>query len=412
MTTGEKLNWKGRRLDVHVGPVAHGGHCVARHEGRVLFVRHALPGEHVTAEVTEDKGGSYCRADAVEILSASPDRVQPPCPLSGPGACGGCDWQHASGEAQRRLKAAVVSEHLSKATNRDIDVTVEELTGGLLGWRTRVRMAVGYDRLPGFHPHRSHGVIPVGHCPITVPGLVESVAGQEFAKDSEIELVRDGSGRIHARQVRLVRGYRGRMRWERTPIAGDGGAVEFAAGRHWEMAAFNFWQVHPAAADTFAAAVGEWTQASPGSCAWDLYSGVGLFASVLAAQVGPAGRVVAVEQAGQSSVDSARLLADLPQVTSVARKVELALRDGSLDGPDPEVVVLDPPRKGAGHEVVDTIAARRPTRVVYVACDPAALGRDVARFMLRGYRLDQVRAFDAFPMTHHVEAVALLSRGD
>lgn len=412
MTAREKVNWKGRRLDVEVGPVAHGGHCVARHEGRVLFVRHALPGERVTAEVTEDKGGSYCRADAVEILTASRDRVEPPCPLSGPGACGGCDWQHASGEAQRKLKAAVVSEHLSKATKRDIPVVVEELTGGLLGWRTRVRMAVGYDQLPGFHPHRSHAVIPVGHCPITVPGLVESVAGQEFTKDSEIELVRDGGGRINARQLKLVRGYRGRMHWQRTPIAGDGEAVEFAAGRHWAMDAYNFWQVHPAAADTLASAVAEWTHASPGSCVWDLYSGVGIFASVLAEQVGTAGRVLAVEQAGQSSMDSERLLRDLPQVQPVLRKVETAIREGLLDDADPEVVVLDPPRKGAGHEVVDYIASRVPERVVYVACDPAALGRDVARFMLHGYRLDVVRAFDAFPMTHHVEAVALLSPGD
>ncbi|ONI79410.1 RNA methyltransferase [Actinosynnema sp. ALI-1.44] len=410
MTTGEKLNWKGRRLDVEVGVVAHGGHCIARHEGRVLFVRHALPGERVIAEVTEDKGGSYCRADAVEILSASPDRVEPPCPLSGPGACGGCDWQHASGAAQRDLKAAVVAEHLAKATKRTIPVVVEELTGGLLGWRTRVRMAVGYDGMPGFHPHRSHAVVPVGHCPITVPGLVESVAGQDFTKDSELELVRDGRGRINARQLKLTRGHRGRTHWRRTPVAGDGEAVEFAAGRHWDMDAYNFWQIHPAAADTLALAVGEWAQASKGACAWDLYSGVGLFASVLAGQTGPGGRVFAVESA-QSSSDSQRLLADLPQVKSVSRRVEHALRDELLDSPDPEVVVLDPPRKGAGHDVVDDIAERQPERVVYVACDPAALGRDVARFQQHGYRLEQVRAFDAFPMTHHVEAVALLIPG-
>nr|WP_232327891.1 TRAM domain-containing protein [Kibdelosporangium sp. MJ126-NF4]CEL14681.1 RNA methyltransferase, TrmA family [Kibdelosporangium sp. MJ126-NF4]CTQ96689.1 RNA methyltransferase, TrmA family [Kibdelosporangium sp. MJ126-NF4] len=412
MTAGAKLNWKGRRLDIEVGVVAHGGHCIARYEGRVLFVRHALPGERVIAEVTEDKGGSFCRADAVEILTASPDRVQAPCPLSGPGACGGCDWQHASAEAQRKLKATVVSEHLAKATGRSIPVVVEELTGGLLGWRTRVRMAVGYDGMPGFHPHRSHAVVPVGHCPITVPGLVESVAGQDFAKDSELELVRDGRGHINARQIKLTRGHRGRMHWQRTPVAGEGEAVEFAAGRHWEMDAFNFWQVHPAAADTLAVAVGEWAEASLGAWAWDLYSGVGLFASVLAEQVGPDGRVLAVEQSGPSSSDSHRLLADLPQVVSVSRRVENALRDGVLDGPDPEVVVLDPPRKGAGHDVVDAIAARGPQRVVYVACDPAALGRDVARFQLHGYRLEVVRAFDAFPMTHHVEAVALLIPGD
>jgi tRNA/tmRNA/rRNA uracil-C5-methylase (TrmA/RlmC/RlmD family) len=409
VSTKPKLDWKGRRFDVEVGAVAHGGHCVARSEGRVVFVRYALPGERVTVQVTEDKGGSFCRADAVEIIEASPDRVDPPCPVAVPGGCGGCDWQHASGEAQRRLKAAVVAEHLRKATSADHPVVVEELTGGLLEWRTRIRMAVGHDGSAGFHGHRSHGVLPVEHCPITVPGLVESVAGQQWQPAAEIELTRDGSGRIHSCQLGPLSRSNGRRQFPRHRITGSGEAVEFAAGRHWEFDAFGFWQVHPAAADTLAGVVAEWAQVSPGACAWDLYSGVGLFASVLAEQVGPSGVVYAVES-GRTSSDGAHSLADLPQVRMIGQKVEIALEHGLLDEPAPEVVVLDPPRKGAGHDVVDQIAARGPARVVYVACDPAALGRDVARFATHDYRLELVRAFDAFPMTHHVEAVALLTR--
>lgn len=410
MTTGSKVDWKGRRLDVEVGPVAHGGHCVARFEGRVVFVRHALPGEHVTVEVTEDKGGSFCRADAVEIITPSIDRVTPPCPLAVPEGCGGCDWQHASADAQRKLKAAVVAEHLAKATGRDIPVVVEELPGGLLEWRTRVRMAVGHERLAGFRRHRSHEVIPITHCPITVPDLVESVAGKDFAPNAEVELVRDGAGRFSSRQLGPMRMMGARRHVPRKPIDGSGTAVEFAAGRHWEIDAFTFWQVHPAAADTLASVVQEWAEAPEGGCAWDLYSGVGLFASVLAAQVGPNGLVRAVEQSS-AAFDSIRLLEDLTQVEVIPHKVEFAL-GGHLDGPDPDVVVLDPPRKGAGHDVVDQIAARRPARIIYVACDPAALGRDVARFATHSYRLELVRAFDAFPMTHHVEAVALLTPGE
>jgi tRNA/tmRNA/rRNA uracil-C5-methylase (TrmA/RlmC/RlmD family) len=410
VTTKPKLNWKGRRLDVTVGPVAHGGHCVARADGRVVFVRHALPGERVTVEVTEDKGGSFCRADAVNVIAASVDRVAPPCPLAVPGGCGGCDWQHATGDAQRALKASVVSEHLRRATGEDISVVVEELTGGLLEWRTRVRMAVSLDGEAGFREHRSHGVVPVSHCPITVPGLVESVASEQWPHGAELELVRDGAGRFHSRQIGPTE-YVGRRRVPaRRPIEGTGEAVEFAAGRHWDIDAFNFWQIHPAAADTLASVVGEWAEASPGACAWDLYSGVGLFASVLAGQVGADGLVRAVESSMAAS-DSERVLADLTQVQIVPQKVEWALKAGHLDGDKPEVVVLDPPRKGAGHEVVDRIAARNPARVIYVACDPAALGRDVARFMTHSYRLELVRAFDAFPMTHHVEAVALLTPG-
>jgi tRNA/tmRNA/rRNA uracil-C5-methylase (TrmA/RlmC/RlmD family) len=408
MSTKPKLDWKGRRLDVEVGAVAHGGHCVARAEGRVVFVRHALPGEQVTVEVTEDKGGSFCRGDAVEILEASPHRVAPPCPLAVPHGCGGCDWQHATPPAQRELKAAVVAEHLSKATGEQVPVVVEALTGGPLQWRTRVRMAVGYDGIAGFRGHRSHNVTPVGHCPITVPGLVESVAGQEWEPNSELELVRDGAGRFHSRQLGPAQMIGRRRIFPRSPIEGSGEAVEFAAGRHWDIDAFHFWQVHPAAADTLAGVVGEWAEASPGACAWDLYSGAGLFASVLAEQVGPEGLVRAVEQS-QAASDCMRILADLPQVEVVPHKVEWAVSGGPLDGPAPEVVVLDPPRKGAGHDVVDQIAARTPARIIYVACDPAALGRDVARFATHSYHLELIRAFDAFPMTHHVEAVALLT---
>jgi tRNA/tmRNA/rRNA uracil-C5-methylase (TrmA/RlmC/RlmD family) len=408
--TKPKVDWKGRRLDVEVGQVAHGGHCVARSEGRVVFVRHALPGERVTVVVTEDKGGSFCRADAVEILSPSPDRVTPQCPVAVPGGCGGCDWQHASADAQRRLKANVVAEHLRKATGMDIPVLVEELPGGLLEWRTRVRMAVGPDGAAGFRGHRSHDVIPVDHCPITVPGLVESVADRQWKRNAELELVRDGAGRFNSRQIGPLQMLGRRRVFPRQRIEGSGEAIEFAAGRHWELDAYTFWQVHPAAADTLASVIAEWAEASPGACVWDLYSGAGLFASVLAEQVGPTGLVRAVEQSSAAS-DSTRILADLPQVEVVPHKVEYALT-GPLDGPAPEVVVLDPPRKGAGHDVVDLIAARNPARVIYVACDPAALGRDVARFATHSYRLELVRAFDAFPMTHHVEAVALLTPGD
>jgi tRNA/tmRNA/rRNA uracil-C5-methylase (TrmA/RlmC/RlmD family) len=410
VTAKEKVNWKGRRLDVEVGAVAHGGHCVARSEGRVVFVRHALPGERVIVEVTEDKGGSFCRGDAVEIITPSADRVTPPCSLAAPGGCGGCDWQHASADAQRELKAAVVAEHLLKATGVDVPVVVEELPGGLLEWRTRVRMAVSYDGVAGFRGHRSHWIVPIGHCPITVPGLVETAAAKDWAPNAELELVRDGAGRFNSRQLGPPQMLGRRRLFPRHLIEGSGEAVEFAAGRHWEMDAFTFWQVHPAAADTLASVVAEWAEASPGACAWDLYSGVGLFASVLAAQVGPDGLVRAVEQSS-AAFDSIRILEDLPQVEVIPQKVESALAE-ALDGPAPEVVVLDPPRKGAGHEVVDQIAARRPARVIYVACDPAALGRDVARFATHSYRLELVRAFDAFPMTHHVETVALLTPGE
>ncbi|SHG10454.1 23S rRNA m(5)U-1939 methyltransferase [Streptoalloteichus hindustanus] len=398
----DRPDWTGRRLELEVGAPAHGGHCVARFEGRVVFVRHALPGERVLAEVTEDHGGSFCRADAVRVDAASPDRVPQPCPVARPGKCGGCDWQHATADAQRRIKAQVVAEQLRRIADVEWPVAVEALPGGLLDWRSRVRMAVDPAGRPGFRQHRGHAVVPVEHCPIAVPGAVEAVADRRWRRDLELEIVADDAGEVHVSELRPDRPAR--------LVAGGGVVVERAVGREWRLSPGVFWQVHPAAADALADTVREWAQAPAGGLAWDLYGGVGLFAAVLAEQVGADGSVLVVESARRSVSDGIANLGDLPQVRWEVGRVERVLGSPELADERPDVVVLDPPRKGAGRAVVDAIADRDPERVVHVACDPAALARDVGLFLDQGYTLAGLRAFDAFPMTHHVECVALLTR--
>ncbi|MEQ3552509.1 TRAM domain-containing protein [Pseudonocardia nematodicida] len=388
-------------LEFTVGPVAHGGHCVGRvgddraddPTGRVVFVRHALPGERVRAVVTEDAGGSYCRADAVAVLEASPDRVEPPCSWAGPGGCGGCDFQHATPEAQRRLKTAVLREQLARlaapaaplSTVPFDAVEVEELPGGPLGWRTRVRLAVDDAGVPGLRAHRSHDVCEIGDCPLVPGGALAEVLERRFRPGSEVDVTvhDDGAARVGS------------------------GATAHAAGRTWELSAGTFWQVHPALPDTLAAVVGEWADVPAGGVAWDLYGGVGLLASVLAGQAGPDGTVLVVESAPSAVADGAAALADLPQVEFVQGRAE---REIARLRPDPDVVVTDPPRTGLGRAAVRALTGRGPQRVVHVACDPAALGRDLALFAEYGYRVAGLRAFDAFPMTHHLEAVALLER--
>jgi len=383
-------SWVGRRFEVEVGPVAHGGHCVARHDGRVVFVRHTLPGERVVVAVTEDRGGSFCRGDAVSVLVAAPERVEPPCPVAAPGGCGGCDWQHATPAGQRALKAAVVAEQLRRLAHLEMEVEVEELPGGPLHWRTRTRLAVGDDGRPGFRAHRSHRIVAVDDCPIAAPGTVDAVVGRSWPPGAELSVAVDSTAHTHV----AVDGLAG------------GVAVERAVRREWRVAANSFWQAHPDSADLYAEVVAGWSGLAEGDSAWDLYAGAGLFAAVLAEQVGPSGSVMAVESYRPAAEDGAENLADLPQVRVFAGRVEAVLAAG--EGPDPRAVVLDPPRKGAGRAVVDAIAARGAARVVYVACDPAALARDVSIFAGHGYRLDGLRAFDSFPMTHHVECIALL----
>jgi len=350
----------GERFEAEVGPVAHGGHCIVRlpePESRVVFVRHTLPGERVVLEITEGtEGDKFWRGDAVEVREPSPDRVPAPCRFAGPGLCGGCDFQHVSLERQRDLKASVVREQLSRLARLDVEVTVEAVPGDDDGlhWRTRQRYVALPGGRRGMRKHRSHEVVEIDECLIEAPDRPSYVVGPH-----------------------------------RFEVADDG-----------------FWQVHPGAPAALVDTVLDYLQPAPGEAALDLYAGVGLFARFLKDAVGE-GRVVAIEGDADASALSTR---NCPGVVATPGRVDEVLRGEVHDEPF-DLVVLDPPREGAKRKVVEQIVARAPRAVAYVACDPAALARDVAIFAELGYELTRLRAFDLFPMTHHVECVALLTRG-
>jgi tRNA/tmRNA/rRNA uracil-C5-methylase (TrmA/RlmC/RlmD family) len=350
----------GETFEAEVGAVAHGGHCVVRHDDRVVFVRHALPGERVVVSVTEGSDGDrFWRGDAVSVLSASPDRVAPPCPYAGPSLCGGCDFQHATASAQRDLKSAVVREQLSRLAGLDLDVTVEEVPPSLR-WRTRMRYVALPEGARGLHVHRSDEVVRVDDC------LID--AG------------------LPAHAVETV-----------TTAYGS---------REFRVAPDGFWQSHLEAPRVLVESVLGLLRPQPGETALDLYAGVGLFAGFLADAVGPDGRVVAVEGSGIACRDAR---ANLPSSVAVGQGPVDRVLASAYDEPF-DLVVLDPPREGAKQKVVRQVVDRAPRGVAYVACDPAALARDLATFAALGYSLRTLRAFDLFPMTHHVECVALLAK--
>lgn len=393
----------GDRVPLEVGPVAHGGHCVARLDGLVVFVRHALPGERVLAEITEVRRG-YLRADAVEVLTASPDRVAPPCPYARPGACGGCDLQHVSADAQRQWKAAVVREQLRRlgglpaAEVEALGVRVAALPGGTLGWRSRVRYSVDADGRVGLLEHRSHRVVPVERCRIATSAIQQlPVTDRTWPDADAVEVVASSGGDVSVRA---------RHAGTPVPVQGPEQVRERAVGREWTLPAGVFWQGHPAAADTLAGAVVDLLEPRPAERVWDLYAGAGLFGAALADPVGPAGTVTLVEASPAAAAAARQNLSDLPAVRVVRSGVDTALRR-RLAGPV-DLVVLDPPRAGAGGSVVRALVAAGPRAVAYVACDPAAFARDVASFRAAGWSLVAVRAYDCFPMTHHVECVGLL----
>jgi tRNA/tmRNA/rRNA uracil-C5-methylase (TrmA/RlmC/RlmD family) len=402
----------GRVVEVEIGAAAHGGSCVARHDGRVIFVRHALPGERVRARVTEDRGGAYCRAEAVEILRAAEDRVTPPCPHAGPGRCGGCDWQHATGTAQRRLKAAVVREQFARLAAIDVAellTEVEALPGGLLGWRTRIAYAVGPDARPGLYRHHSHEVEALDVCPLGVPGVGDAaVLAREWPGLTGIEVARGADGRsVLAHRPGPGRRGRGRRPPDRVDVVEGPARLRQRVGeRDFTVAADGFWQVHPEAAPTFARAVLDGVRPAPGETVLDLYAGAGMLTAFLAEAVGTTGRVLGVESSRRAVADAAGNLADLPWAQVNCGRVDgLMLRRLGIA---PDVVVLDPPRAGAGREVMAGLLALAPRVIGYAGCDPAALARDVRVALDGGWQLSALRAFDAFPMTHHVECVAIL----
>ena len=410
MTTHQPL------IELEAGPVAAGGGCVARTaDGRVVFVRHCLPGERVMASITEERK-SYLRADAVEILVASPDRVRPPCPYAGPGLCGGCDWQHARLPAQRALKAALVTEQLRRLAGIVREVEVEEIPGAPdgLSWRTQVRFSVDEVGRVGLRKYRSHDVQVVERCLIAAvrveaagvetkrwPGVQEI---EVFSPDESECLVSVTTRAKKSKPLPFVEaGLVVNGRAARPPER----LVTEVLGRHYELSAGVFWQVHVGAARTLGRVVLDSLGARRGDRVADLYAGAGLFTALVGGIVGPSGSVLGVERDRRAWLDAKRNTADLPSVEVMRAAVTpgLVARLGDID-----LVVLDPSREGAGQAVMASLVELQPgpRRIVYVSCDPASFARDVRVLLDAGWTLQSLRAFDLFPMTSHVEVVAVI----
>jgi tRNA/tmRNA/rRNA uracil-C5-methylase (TrmA/RlmC/RlmD family) len=271
----------------------------------------------------------------------------------------------------------------------DFPVRVTALPGGPLGWRSRVRYAVGPSGVPGLRAHRSHDIVPIDRCLIAHPEIqAQDVLASTWPGVSSVEVIASSGGDVTV----LADG---------EPVAGPALVRERALGREWTLDANAFWQVHPDAPDTLASTVLDLLNPASGDQTWDLYGGVGLFAAALA---GAGARVTLVESDPRAVTAARDNLADLPAVQVVRGRVERLI--GRL--PVPDLVVLDPPRAGAGAAVVRAIVAAAPRAIAYVACDPAAFARDVRTFRELGWELAELHGFDMFPMTHHVELVGLL----
>jgi tRNA/tmRNA/rRNA uracil-C5-methylase (TrmA/RlmC/RlmD family) len=389
-------------LTLTVGAPANGGSCVARHDGRVVFVRYALPGERVRVRVTADRG-SYWHAEVIEVIEPSDDRIASLCPIAGVDGAGCCDLAFIDPAAGRALKAEVVSNQLARLGNYQWNDGVAPVSAaGPTGWRTRIRLDVGADGRAGFHRYHSDELVTDLNCGQLPAEMVDGLTEVAWPPGAHLHVVVDDDGQRHvARTVRHGR------RNSTDVVEGSYQGVQ-RAGRHsWQVPVTAFWQAHRDAARTYSDLVGDWARPDPGMTAWDLYGGAGVFAAVLGDAVGESGQVVSVDSSRAATRSARATLADLPQVNVITDSVRRALT-GQRAGAD--VAVLDPPRGGAGREVIDLLAAAEVPRLVHIGCEAASFARDIGLYQRHGYAVDKISVFDSFPLTHHIECVALLTR--
>jgi tRNA/tmRNA/rRNA uracil-C5-methylase (TrmA/RlmC/RlmD family) len=389
-------------LTLVTGPPANGGSCVAHHEGRVVFVRYALPGERVRVRVTSERD-SYWHAQVVEVIEPSDDRVASLCPIAGADGAGCCDLAFATPEAARVLKAQVVANQLSRLGGHDWSGEAEPLSdAGPAGWRTRVRLEVGEDRRPGFHRYHSDELVTDLRCAQLPPGMLDGLSEAQWPPGAQLHVAVDDDGERH-----VVCALRHGRRTETTVVEGGYEAVQRVGTRSWRAPVTAFWQAHRDAARVYSGLVVDWAQPSAGATVWDLYGGAGVFAAALGDAVGSSGRVVTVDTSRSATRAARAALADLPQVDVVTDSVRRALTAQR----DPAgVAVLDPPRAGAGREIIDLLAAAGVPRVVHIGCEAASFARDIGLYRAHGYAVEKIKVFDAFPLTHHSECIALLTR--
>ena len=287
----------GDLVQVTIEKVAHGGHCIARHEGAVIFVRHAIPGENCRIQITST-GSSFNRADVVSVEKPSEFRVQAPCSFANRNGCGGCDFQHISIARQRALKSEVIKEQFERIAKTDISVEVEEV-GEPLHWRTRVTATTDSNGALGFYSSRSHRVIPVKDCLIALPEIgIAAMSTQKLSPDVRIEIAYSSEGE------RMV---------AEAPKSGDGkfrqntgpAVLHERVGEELlQVSQRSFWQGHKRAPEVLTEVVRNFAQLQEGEVVLDLYGGVGLFTSACLKDVGTSGSIHLIEGSKDATADA------------------------------------------------------------------------------------------------------------
>ena len=431
----------GDEIELEITGIAHGGVCVARHEGRVVFVADAIPGERVLARVTDAKKKSFARAIVLEVLEASPDRrphvwAEASVERAPEERAGGAEFGHIALARQRRLKAEVLVDSMQRfggielaagedddeETKAEFEALLDELVEAVpgdderngLGYRTRVRLHVDPETgAVGPYAARSRNIVPVQSLPLATDSLNQLAPLEESMLGVDaIDLV-DPAG-DDSRMLITAEGKRN----------GESDAMqELVEDRGFTVRAGGFWQIHDLAPVVLFNAVrdsiaelAEDGLVDATATNLDLYGGAGLLAAAMAEAVGPNIKVTTVEAESAATDDAAENLSELVGAMAITAKVDKYLAELLEAAPTVReritrgTVVLDPPRSGAGGHVSEQLVKLSPRNIIYVACDPVALARDTRTLTDQGYDLIELRGFDIFPHTHHFETMAVFTR--
>ena len=383
----------GQIIELVIGPVAHGGHFVARHNGQVIFVRHGITNELVKIKITA-VSSKIAHADVIEVLTAAPSRVSAPCQYAG--RCGGCDFQHIDLPTQKKLKAEIIKEQFMRigkidlpALGFNLEVIEVEPSDGL-HWRTRMDFAVSPNGKIGFFGARSNEVVEISQCLIADERMsVSELAARTWKSDARVEVAVSSTSEVSV------------MRSGRS-ISGPTQIVEQVGGNSFKISPEAFWQSHKSAPVTLVKAALAELGVKSNDHVCDLYSGVGLFAAAILKELGEQGFITLIESDKSAVADARKVFLNKSNVKIlqglVAQQLPIVKRA--------DLVLLDTPRTGAGEVVIKQLIKLKPRKIVYVACDPAALARDSKTLIDAGYKLDHISAYDLFPMTQHIECVA------
>jgi 23S rRNA (uracil1939-C5)-methyltransferase len=377
-------------LSLSIDKLIPGGDGLARHEGRVVFVPGVLPGEDVTVEIVEAKK-DFARARLVSVEKASPDRVTPPCRLAG--VCGGCDWLHIDPTAQARLKLELVRDSLRRMAGFDLpDLQIE--TGAPLGYRNRVQVHVNRADQTGFLGRGGHSFVRVPECPVAHPALAPVFA----------EKVRP-----HAPERFLAYGHTDAEGTSHLARADEGNDTEVTVrvlDRDIVFPVRGFFQSNLEMTQKLIPFVMEGLKGGAQTVAFDLYSGVGLFGAFLKDHFE---RVVCIEFNRHALAYARRNVGESGLFFSEALEKVVTTPGGNpLDKVAPSAAVIDPPREGLDKAVRAWLIAKPVPQLVYVSCNPVTLARDLKELLAGPYELEDMRVFDFYPQTSHIEAVAKL----